>query len=630
MTERSRPWDGTAVGDAAEAPYDAGTEWARVMRATSFASETNANKGGVVMDATGFNDYAVTTSSPNNARVQTGLGLVQGTWHESDANVDIAIPTPIVSTRVDRIVLRKSWANQTVRITRIAGTEGAGVPALTQVFGATWDVPLWQVSIVITTGAITYTDDRLGVGAGHARLVAPTATSGLTVSTGNVGIGTAPLPQYGIIVAPTLTGSTTQQMARLTGVFDSGATVNAVGIAIAMSTAAASYTIAAYQAIDITNLSKGAGSAVTDNYGVRIAAMTAGATNNYGIHIGTPSGGSTNNIAIRLLGGTPAIQIDAGGVYVVAGGVGIGSAPGTSGTALYVTGTTTLSGNVGVATAPSLTAGLAVFTTITSSAGEAHGIRVFVTPTAASSAALLTGIRIGGTFAPGGQTSVVAAGLYVDAITGAQANNYGVFVTAPTGATSTNIGVYISGGSPGLYVNAGGITTAAGTITFTGTNGAMAMNANGNELTFSRAGANYIWTTSASGTLNLGSGSRQTDIVIATGGGVTIAATLDVSAGQTTLTGAGATTATDSLVARNSGSFVGLRVNNSGSVVLGFGAPATTATDGFPYIPKMAGAPTGVPTTSGVFSGSVPCLYDATNNQIYVYNGAWKKTAVLT
>ena len=37
-----------------------------------------------------------------------------------------------------------------------------------------------------------------------------------------------------------------------------------------------------------------------------------------------------------------------------------------------------------------------------------------------------------------------------------------------------------------------------------------------------------------------------------------------------------------------------------------------------------AGAPTGVPTA---ISGTVPMYYDATNNYLYVYNGAWKRVS---
>jgi hypothetical protein len=161
MTERSRPWDGTIVGDAFEAPYDAATEFARVLRALVPAAEQSAHKGGVVNGASGFSDYGA-TSGANQVTIASGIGFVQGTWHESDANVVFAIATPVTATRVDRIVLRKSWASQTIRLTRIAGTEGAGVPLMTQIFGTTWDVPLHQVSIT-TASIITITDERVSL-----------------------------------------------------------------------------------------------------------------------------------------------------------------------------------------------------------------------------------------------------------------------------------------------------------------------------------------------------------------------------------------------------------------------------------------------------------------------------------
>lgn len=68
-----------------------------------------------------------------------------------------------------------------------------------------------------------------------------------------------------------------------------------------------------------------------------------------------------------------------------------------------------------------------------------------------------------------------------------------------------------------------------------------------------------------------------------------------------------------------------LRIDSAGNVVIGTGALSTSATDGFLYIPTSAGAPTGVPTTK---TGMVALEYNTTNNNLYVYNGAWKKVAL--
>ncbi len=63
-------------------------------------------------------------------------------------------------------------------------------------------------------------------------------------------------------------------------------------------------------------------------------------------------------------------------------------------------------------------------------------------------------------------------------------------------------------------------------------------------------------------------------------------------------------------------------INMQPSVVIGNQALATTATDGFLYIASGAGPPTGVPTA---FTGRVPLYYDSTNDQLYIYQTAWKQ-----
>jgi hypothetical protein len=64
------------------------------------------------------------------------------------------------------------------------------------------------------------------------------------------------------------------------------------------------------------------------------------------------------------------------------------------------------------------------------------------------------------------------------------------------------------------------------------------------------------------------------------------------------------------------------RFTVAGSLVLNTAAVATNATDGFLYIATSAGQPTGVPTS---FTGRVPLVYDTTNHQFWIYDGAWKQ-----
>lgn len=156
MAEVSRFWDGTTVGDATSAPYDAPTEFSRAMMSIAGAFAIPTNFGGVFRDE--LNELAV-TGAVTPVTVATGRALVYGAWYENDAALTVAIPTPGGATRIDRIVLRKSWVAQTVRVTRIAGAEGGAAPAMTQVAGTTWDIPLAQVSIT-TGGAITVTSER--------------------------------------------------------------------------------------------------------------------------------------------------------------------------------------------------------------------------------------------------------------------------------------------------------------------------------------------------------------------------------------------------------------------------------------------------------------------------------------
>lgn len=67
-----------------------------------------------------------------------------------------------------------------------------------------------------------------------------------------------------------------------------------------------------------------------------------------------------------------------------------------------------------------------------------------------------------------------------------------------------------------------------------------------------------------------------------------------------------------------------LDADSSQNVTIGLPSLATSATTGFPYLPSVAGTPTGAPTAK---TGYSPVVIDTTNNKICFYNGAWKCAA---
>jgi uncharacterized protein YjbI with pentapeptide repeats len=151
MAESSILWDTNSTGDGTNTGY---TEAQMALWMQLFTQ--GADKSGVAPDRD--NELAVSgTATP--VSVATGSAIVHGTPYFNTSTVTVAIPTPSVASRYDRIVLRKSWSAQTVRIVRIAGSEGGGIPSVSQIDGTTWDMPLAHV-LITTGGVITVTDER--------------------------------------------------------------------------------------------------------------------------------------------------------------------------------------------------------------------------------------------------------------------------------------------------------------------------------------------------------------------------------------------------------------------------------------------------------------------------------------
>lgn len=100
------------------------------------------------------------TSGASSVNVDTGAAFVYGFFYKNTASVNVPITTPTLGTTGLRVVLRASWAAQTVRATVVRNSDGvAGIPAATQTPGTTYDVTL-ATGTITTGGVVTLTDTR--------------------------------------------------------------------------------------------------------------------------------------------------------------------------------------------------------------------------------------------------------------------------------------------------------------------------------------------------------------------------------------------------------------------------------------------------------------------------------------
>lgn len=111
-----------------------------------------------------LNNLVGSVPGVNTARIGTGCAIVDGAWYENGAAEDITIPSAVGggNTRIDRIVLRITWANYECVIMRVAGIDAAApvAPAITQTPGTVYDIMLYQ-ALVDVSGNVTLTDERV-------------------------------------------------------------------------------------------------------------------------------------------------------------------------------------------------------------------------------------------------------------------------------------------------------------------------------------------------------------------------------------------------------------------------------------------------------------------------------------
>ncbi len=157
MTEYSALWSHpSGAGDGAAAMNR--TNWGDAAKITAAC---NGYEG---VAPAFLNALAGTVTGANTVAINTGGAMVDGRPYQNDASLNVNIPSAVGGgfTRIDRIVLRASWAAQTVRVTVISGTDAASpsAPAITQTAGTTYDIMLYQ-ALVDTGGTVTLTDERV-------------------------------------------------------------------------------------------------------------------------------------------------------------------------------------------------------------------------------------------------------------------------------------------------------------------------------------------------------------------------------------------------------------------------------------------------------------------------------------
>lgn len=155
MTQISRPWNGTAVGDAG--PYS-DSEWWEIYRYLAGPYDSGAGLlagSGVAPDI----GLQVTQQSPlaRGVLVAPGAAMVDGTFYNNDSSVALSTaPNASGLTRIDTVILRKDIAAQTIRLAVLQGTPAASpVPATLTQNASTWEIGLADITLANGYASVT-------------------------------------------------------------------------------------------------------------------------------------------------------------------------------------------------------------------------------------------------------------------------------------------------------------------------------------------------------------------------------------------------------------------------------------------------------------------------------------------
>jgi len=304
------------------------------------------------------------------------------------------------------------------------------------------------------------------------------ATTDTVTVNGYMGVGGAAVASRGIeVTSSALTGSG-QRGISSTPTATSAATTGVIGVLGGGNTAAASFTAGYSIGLYAQNAVKGAGSTITNLYGVYIEDQTQG-TNNYGITSAVSSGtnkwniyasGTANNAFagnVRIGSTTaPTNALDVTGAMTVSGNATLGDATtdtvqvnGYMGVGGAAAGTHVKSTITGTTTGSTTQIGCYVNTTFDNSAtSQASGIRSTLSTVDASFiASQLAHFRAGAITKGAASTITNLYGLYIEDQTQGT-NNYGITSLVSSGTNKWNI--YASGTAANYFAGNVGIGSA--------------------------------------------------------------------------------------------------------------------------------------------------------------------------
>ena len=148
MTQSYFPFDSGAGANVAE------DQWRKMGRLWLPTGVVKGELLGLVVfaDSTGM-----------QVKVRSGRAWIEGHFFESDAEVVLTLGSNSSgSTRIDRVIIRADFTANTIALAVLAGTPGAGAPAVTQ-STSTWEISLAQVSVPsggVSIDAAQVTDER--------------------------------------------------------------------------------------------------------------------------------------------------------------------------------------------------------------------------------------------------------------------------------------------------------------------------------------------------------------------------------------------------------------------------------------------------------------------------------------